>query len=210
MNLDRAFPVHSARISPEGQPNAGDEYRIVSSAPDRLTVESHRSALRRAPPPAGQAVLLESKMPDAIYRLKGRVETVATDNDVVTMEIFPLAPPQRIQRRRDFRINESVPMVLQISAEGTPRTLELQTLDLSAGGVKVRTTVKLDVGDSGDIKLAFPEDAFTLECRVRVARCIPMGGGHFDIGLQFTDPRPSDQDRIVRILMSVLWKKVRL
>jgi c-di-GMP-binding flagellar brake protein YcgR len=211
MNLQRAFPICGVRITSEGG-GAGDEYRITSSSPERLAVECPRSALRHPPPARGRTVLLESRMPDAIYRLRARVEAVEAE-DAVVLRLVPLGALDRVQRRGNFRVAEEYPLKLRIDPpvrDAPAREISLTTSDVSAGGARLRTKKPIEVGSTGNVAISFPEAGYTLNCRARVVRCLPMSGGRFDVGLLFTNLLPGDQDRVVRVLMDAMRRKVRL
>lgn len=208
MKFERAFPVRSVRLIAEEHPHDGDEYGIVSASSQRVVIEAPASHLLDVPPQVGKDILLESKLTEAIYRLRGRVERVFFGN-IITVEIIPTAPPQRIQRRHDFRVVETLPFTLRIDIDGQPKVFELQTLDISAGGVRALLPVPLEPGATGQFEAEFPEDKFTLKCVARVARRT-AAEDRFDTGLNFVDLLPGDHDRIANVLMRLLRKQVRI
>jgi len=209
MSLHSAFPICGVRLSVEGGDVISDEYRVTASESKSLVVECPRAALRYAPPAPGRFVILESQLPDAVYRLRARVDTGAPEETTV-LRLTPAGPVNRIQRRRNFRVSENLPVTLGVSSAGGSRKLELMTADISAGGIRVRTQEAFDPGQQVEITVRFDEYAFALNCCGRVARCRQMGGGHFDVGIQFVEMNPRDQDRVVSILMKIMRNKIKL
>lgn len=112
------------------------------------------------------------------------------DQDVVTLWRLATERVERWQRRRAFRLETVVPVVLRVAG----RSIESATIDLSEGGLRCRVAAELTPahGELVEVDLGLPrEHGGRLEgVPARVVRVDRVGASQAELGLAL---EPADQ-----------------
>lgn len=143
------------------------------------------------------------------------VEYAASDNDVYqyTSPILglsyiptpavrlthPLKSPDltRIQRREYFRVSLDAPV--KLTCERTGETHTAQAVDISGGGLAVRTREPVDIQfrDRVAIDVTLPYTGYRLQVRCQVVRVEEEGRGR-TVSMQFVEIPERVRDQVVR------------
>lgn len=119
-----------------------------------------------------------------------------------------LSPPGRIiavQRREFFRLNQEVEFTFTRSSPGIPqKPVMAHTSDISAGGLRFKTSVPLQLGDLLVLRLLL-EGGQEIECKGKVVRLgylEEQENRTFEIGVEFVALSVEGQDHLVRHLFA--------
>jgi len=131
----------------------------------------------------------------------------------VPVPLFILELPdqtERIQRRNFVRVEAFYPIVFRtVTRDGLSDPKQGHLLDLSGGGLRFQTAVKLQNGDLLDMRLELPME--TIHSSGRVCRVEPIEDtDRYAISVTFNDITERERDRVVRCvfeLQRVMRKK---
>jgi c-di-GMP-binding flagellar brake protein YcgR len=183
---------------------------VVAKPPPRLVVALGSGV---AAPPGlvvGAQVSVSFTTANLFAQAKTSVLRVLPERPV-SVELAPLAQLSASQRRRFFRVPASLLTLLVVS---TARASELGrqdgralTQDVSAGGLRVETTLPLAIGDRVQVTVETPRglrrsQPSTLVCEAEVvhaAEVVRKGRKLCSAGLQFVFASSSEQDRWVKL-----------
>ena len=145
---------------------------------------------------------------DALYEFQSRVISPAS-RDFAYLTIYIPHLIKRKQRRADFRININVPVeVLYFYRNGVPVAAStMDTVDLSAGGVKIETSEEFETGKIYQMIIILPVDNGTEEVYVEaeVVRSEPesvseLGTNKYWTSLKFKDIVESKKQKILKFI----------
>ncbi len=102
------------------------------------------------------------------------------------------------ERRNFFRVMVRMPVrCLAVAADGSATLMMVRSVDLSAGGVKVATGHRLEVGDG--VRLAFDvADGTAFKLEGSVGRSEPLGDGTTRYALEFAPLDRATEQRMFR------------
>jgi len=128
----------------------------------------------------------EDKLPITLFKIQGKI--------------------RRVQRRRFLRI--------KFVSNGTLKTVEneeipFMSFDISAGGMKIGVSRRLEVGTIITVNFRFEDDLFLNNQEARVVREIESeenANGVFYYGIEFFNMPLSLQDRIMRFIFKLELK----
>jgi c-di-GMP-binding flagellar brake protein YcgR len=152
---------------------------------------------------------------DAAYSFLGIVQE-RNKEPFPQLKIRILGPPERIQRRQNFRIK--VPVAIQIKGivnlPGHPQVdlcLSTQTYDLGGSGLAIRSELPIPVGTVLDITIAIDEPP-PLEVLARVVNSelvvTQRKKSLSHVGFSFIGLKEAQQMRLVRYLFRVQIKQM--
>ncbi|MDR9757543.1 MAG: flagellar brake protein [Thermacetogeniaceae bacterium] len=104
---------------------------------------------------------------------------------------------EHLQRRNFLRVQAEIPITFAL-AEGDD-IYHASTLDISGGGVLIKSPVKLQINDQLDMQLTIP-DRGVIDTGGKVVRCEESkgcGGQFFLVGVDFTAINERDRERII-------------
>ncbi len=179
--------------------------RVLTKSPDHLIVTGPElSALTGKP----LAVVLKYSSPLGLHHADAQVEQYLGGETVdffVPNGLFALR-----QARRYVRVPKQMTVMLTVlEAAAAPhlvgeRDAKATTGDLSAGGLRVRSHLPLQVGDAVQVDATFRTEAqtFSLRCRSTVRRVDPPDeAGLPCLGLEYEALGDSDRDRVASFVM---------
>jgi len=119
--------------------------------------------------------------------------------------ITPPVEPVALQRRQHFRVRVAVPFSFVVVREdhGPPLAAKARTLDLSGGGLRFETKLRLTLDAQLEMVLHLGRgERLTVEGRVVWGeRSHLMGPPRYSYGVTFDDLRRQDRDRVVCFLL---------
>ncbi len=95
--------------------------------------------------------------------------------------------------RRSIRHPADIPIEVSVAEEGREQREAMK--DVSYGGLSFRSHVRLRAGTVVAIRIPLLTPPF--ETRARVKWCRKRPGGHYDVGVAFTDPQEAFRTRMV-------------
>lgn len=99
--------------------------------------------------------------------------------------------------RRDFsRVPVPFDVCYRIYGELGETWREISTVNISAGGMRLRSEEPLEVGTQLEIQITLSSAAIPLAVQGSVAWSRSMGAGANEIGVQFTDLTPQQQEQV--------------
>lgn len=130
-----------------------------------------------------------------VYSFKGKVLSKYKEK-IPTMLIEIISPVKKSQRRNFFRLELIIPVQIKriediIYEKGL-------TKDLSGGGVKIHTEMKLELDESIKIEFSLGENSFSLEALVKNIKKSEESG--YEISLEFIDISDIDRNDIIGYL----------
>lgn len=109
----------------------------------------------------------------------------------------------RTQRRNFVRINARIPLEYYLVCENLAERIaghQATTLDISGGGVLIKTDQKLDPGAELEITFGIPGKGKVFAIG-KVIRCCPDSNQQkFRVGIQFTLIEKKDREKIIRYI----------
>ena len=103
------------------------------------------------------------------------------------------------ERRRDCRIECELPVNIQRSSPIKLAAIEAVAVDLSEGGMQVRTTTPISEAALLQAALVWPDHVHVkVKCRVVHASVVPDESPLYRIGLQFVTMGESERSRIIQ------------
>jgi c-di-GMP-binding flagellar brake protein YcgR len=121
---------------------------------------------------------------------------------------------RRVQRREHVRVEVLLPARVALDVEGraAPRPLSGQTLDLSAGGVRLALAEALPVEARVQVMLELPKGA-RVECPGRVVRAGENPRAAADrqhwVGIEFMEIREATRRELNRFIVDVQREQIR-
>lgn len=176
------------------------------AADGRVAVAWPMARRELVPLEPGQMVVLAASNPDdALYSAEMYVEhTLAEEPPRVLLR--PDAAWQRVQRRQDVRMPVLIrPTVAQRQVDGRPQPIHATIVNLSAGGLMLRSEHTLRVADLVDLTFGLSSGGGELHVRVDVRRVEHLQRGThqlWEAGCQFLASSAADRDRIVRFIFA--------
>ena len=105
------------------------------------------------------------------------------------------------ERRRDCRIECALPVNIQHSSPLKLTAIKAVAVDLSEGGMQVRTTTPLPEAALLQATLVLPDHVCVkVKCRVVNASVVPDESPLYRIGLQFVTMGESERSRIIQYI----------
>lgn len=131
--------------------------RVISSAENELMIEAPRNDNGPIPLQKNDLLNISVLKKDAMYEFQSKVISPAT-RDFAYLTIYIPHLIKRKQRRSDFRIAIKMPVeVLYFYRDGVPvAACTMNSVDLSAGGVKIETSEKFKPGEKYQMALILP------------------------------------------------------
>ncbi|MGO0121714.1 flagellar brake protein [Desulfothermobacter acidiphilus] len=123
---------------------------------------------------------------------------------------------KRVQRRRDVRLYETMPVEFAPYREGEePAWQPTLALDLSAGGVRIASPRAYEPGSTLWVRFRLPlrNEELEIATPARVARCEPVvleGKRLYHLGLEFLQLSRSQKDKIFSYVFWRMMEKRRL
>lgn len=118
----------------------------------------------------------------------------------------------RLQRREDFRVRPPATAPLRcVIRDGTTRGLELQVIDISAGGLSVLVAADIDAPAQGAVLIHSRLESASLDpvpCDLEVVSVAAMGDGTRQLGLRFVTPGLDTQRAVQRYVLDT--QRIRL
>lgn len=153
------------------------------------------------------------------YCVKVSVARVLDDRACITAVVTLASTVETMQTRRYFRVPAKLPLIFSVlsakdDAIACAKNVAAVTSDISAGGLRMTTSLALSVGDRIEVSLAFeappsssrerPPSTIELEANVlRVTRGEARRGAPFVVGVDFLYRTERDRDNIVRLLFDL-------
>ena len=196
MRVDERWPTVGQQVTLESPPTAGHAGGTVScevvavSPPDAalLVLGEHKIAL-----PSWTPVIVALRNEQGISPLEGLVVDTWSSGHI-NVRFSPTE--QRRHRRRRL----SLSVELRRPGQSSPSVLSCSTIDVAAGGLRVRANERLDGGEQLFAALSLPEQRPVLAI-VRVVRePKEIGEGRFEVGLQFSTVSDVHRARLVVFL----------
>lgn len=182
--------------------------RIINTEDNELMIAAPRNDHGVIPLQKNDLLNICVLKKDALYEFQSRVISPAS-RDFAYLTIYVPHLIKRKQRRADFRININVPVeVLYFYRDGVPvAACTMNSVDLSAGGVKIETTEELEVGQIYQMVIILPVDNGTEEIYVEaeVVRSEPdpdsvLGTTKYWTSLKFIDILESKKQKILKFI----------
>ncbi len=111
----------------------------------------------------------------------------------------------RNRHRSSLRVSAEFPVYLKGHVH--PRRHTAQVVNLSAGGMLLRTEADLSVNDVLDVNFALPGERELQELVAEVVHCsgVASTNGEHYLGIRFVSPEPAT----VRALRNYVWRRLR-
>jgi len=188
MSLERSQRV-TVRV-----PNVAEMPATVETDDDRAItlVITVRPDPRLAASGGGKAQL-DYTTPTGIHRLSGAVTLDRAQPEVL---VFTREDPGRtIQRRDNVRVEAVVPVTVRVVDE-PDRAGEMTTLNVSGGGVLLKESFPLYVGETVDLAVELEPGSARVEARGRVVRV----AGQAEKGVRIERMSSADEKRLMRFV----------
>jgi hypothetical protein len=104
------------------------------------------------------------------------------------VRLIPLSPAKPAERRARKRYSVQIEAQLQVAET----TLPVKVVNISVGGVGMRTPVAIEEGVQGVLTMTLIGQDTPLVARVEARYCRPLGDALFYIGAAFTDISRTD------------------
>ncbi len=171
-----------------------------------LPIPTHRG--RRVRFTRGQSVRVMVQRDDALYAGVGRVLEVNWQKKVPSLKVEQPGEMKRVQRRSYFRWECSLavrwhPVVQEDDSVGGYGT----TVDISAGGLKLVVSRRLQVGEEYLFCVDLADEQ--IEAEGRVLRGEQRSGSGYTYAVQFTDIEEWERDKITRFIFQKQMKMRR-
>ncbi|MGE5604909.1 MAG: flagellar brake protein [Bacteroidota bacterium] len=138
--------------------------RVINSEENELRIAAPRSDNGPVPLQKNDLLNICVFKKDAMYEFQSKVISPAT-RDFAYLTIYIPHLIKRKQRRADFRITINVPVeVLYFYRDGVPvAACTMNSVDLSAGGVKIETSEEFKAGEKYQMAIVLPSGNETEE-----------------------------------------------
>jgi c-di-GMP-binding flagellar brake protein YcgR len=170
---------------------------------DRLVVSWPMEHLRLYPLRAGQIIVVELARPDdALYSIEVVLESASTE-EPPSLTLRCMGEWQRVQRRQTHRfpIEMHASEAMRFAADGDRVGFDAVILDLSTGGMRVRSGSELTPGDELDLVFGTPSGGAQLRLRVHVLR-VSKDGRRWEAGCQFVESSQHEREQIVQFILA--------
>ncbi|WP_457622922.1 flagellar brake protein [Persephonella sp.] len=152
---------------------------------------------------------------DGIYTIEGEIVDMIREDDKYILKIPHVFKMDRVQRRREFRINVQFPVTLIVKEGENELSINAEAVDISSEGLRacipeeLHQNYKINIGK--DIKVDFQLDnrSFSFES---IVKNINREQGRVCYGLHFMNMESKDKEAIVSYIIKVeqeLVKKYR-
>lgn len=156
------------------------------------------------PLPDGEEIDIMYFEASAFFSFRARTRERIKRGDLYFLRMQQLSEPIRTQRRTDFRLPVILMGHINKAMEDRPgsvKHLPARTVDVSGGGVALRTGMSYDVNEKTEVRLPLGKDGATLTIPVVVRRCSRMQDSEQEwrylVGLQFLFKTPAEKESIV-------------
>ena len=125
--------------------------------------------------------------------------------------LLRLAPPERVervQRREWVRLDVRLPVRLERPGN-PPEVLEVRTLDISGGGLRLLSPRPLRPGELVRLQIAFP-GGWEVRATGRVVRAEAVEREQHEAGVEFVEIDPRLQDRIAGFILAEQARRRRV
>ena len=153
--VEKAFPPCKARVLASDTDNAGNLFSVTHASKGRVHLSAKSDEITLPVPAKGDTVYIESLLPQAVFRMPGRVAECMR-SDAVTLIVEQAGDIQRLQRRQYFRLETELPIELTVQLAGKTIHLKIATQDVSAGGFSLALPAPIPLKHEVDAKLHFP------------------------------------------------------
>lgn len=189
---------------PEGSRRFQAQLERHDRADGRLTVAWPMARLRFLPVQAGQVVRVEvARAGDALYTAEAEVLEAATEQRP-RLTLQPTAAWQRVQRRRDVRLPVSIraSRAERLGQAGERSPILATILDISVGGVLVRSEQALQVGDQLELTFSLTGGGAPLRLRAETlgVRRPDVGRARWEASCQFRETPLPARERIAQFI----------
>lgn len=209
MSLAETFPVNS-HIELRAESDSSQRFypsRVEDVDESELLVAAplyRRSVIRFG---VGSRITIFHKRPEGLYAAVGRVKAEGMRPTPLILLSVP-EKPQRFERRQYVRIPvlvSPVEITIQGDEDGKTRAITGTMIDLSGGGMGIRTAAKVAMNTVGIAGFTMP-GVGQFRVPVEVVRVIDEGLGYSArslLGCRFGKMSNLDRERVVRFL----WKE---
>jgi c-di-GMP-binding flagellar brake protein YcgR len=169
----------------------------------RLVVAWPVEHLRLYPLRAGQMIVVEvTRADDALYSIETVLESASTE-EPPSLALRCSGDWQRVQRRQTHRfpVEMRASEAMRFAADGDRLAFQAEILDLSTGGMRVRSGTELTAGDELDLVFGTPSGGAQLRLRVNVLRVSKMDG-NWEAGCQFVESSQHERGQIVQFILA--------
>lgn len=182
--------------------------RIINSEDNELMIAAPRNEFGVIPLQKNDLLNICVLKKDALYEFQSRIISPAS-HDFAYLTIYIPHLIKRKQRRADVRININVPVeVLYFYRNGHPvAACTMDSVDLSAGGVKIETFEKFKTGQIYQMVIVLPLDNGNEEIYVEaeVVRSEPdpdsgLGATKYWTSFKFKDIVESKKQKILKFI----------
>lgn len=141
--------------------------RIINCTENELMITAPRNEQGMIPLQKNDLFNVCVLKKDAVYEFQSKLISPAS-RDFPYLTIYVPHLVKRKQRRADFRVTINVPVeVLYFYRDGVPvAACTMNSVDLSAGGVKIETSEKFKVGEEYQMVIVLPVESGTEEIYV--------------------------------------------
>ncbi|WP_297517575.1 PilZ domain-containing protein [uncultured Clostridium sp.] len=140
-----------------------------------------------------------------VYELSSRVLGRGKDGNVKVYELGEAYEVKKIQRRDYVRVN--ITRVIKCESENS--NFDALLLDLSGGGVRLKSSKELKVGD--EIIVSIRNNEKIVKAKGKVIRIEDSTNSKFNvIGVQFVDIHNKEREAIIKIVFEIMRKQMEL
>jgi len=191
-------PVNLRVSTADGVHALHTEVHRVDLQSGRVAVGWPMANRRLFPITAGQVLMVEFSPGDALYRREVLVES-ATTEEPPTLVLLPISDWQRLQRRQAARYSVELrpTTAARLLPTGEAQPFEATMRDVSTSGIRLATTVDLQIGDVIELSFGTPSGGAELWLRVSVVRTAGS-----EVGCQFLEPSAAERERIVQFIFA--------
>lgn len=199
-DLATAFPMCEVKVFRPAAEHEAEVYWVTRAGGSRLNLETLAARLRHTPPQREEVVFVQSVMPDAVYRLHGRIAARLV-GQYVSLIVEQQGELERIERRSGFRMPVRMEARVTFGADEAAESLNLVTDDVNTRGIRAISPRPLSVGRAVKVALRLRDEQPEVTCSASVVRCRPVGKDQYDLGLCFLNLSAEDADLVVDALM---------
>lgn len=208
VGIDRIKPGMPLRIEVSSIPGfTGGEFKskVEDIVGNSLKVAMPSLKGRLVPLPVGITVRISAIDKKSLYVFYGTVFRNEEEGNIPITVFNIRGKIRRVQRRRFLRIQFVSRGTLKIS--GAEEDVPFMSLDVSAGGMKIATTAKLEVGIIVNVDFKFEEGLELKKQEATVLREIRTESEDFHTyGIAFFNMPLSMQDRIMKFVFKLELK----
>jgi c-di-GMP-binding flagellar brake protein YcgR len=177
--------------------------RVEDSQGDKLIVALPVESSELVRAGIGFNLGIIKKSETGVFISKAQVAAKALE-PVPLLTLRPQGQWERLQRRRDVRLQITLsPLEVIVFENGRERPVEAKILDISAGGLLIRSKERIHTFTRFKIKFELPGTPPPVEAEAEVVRVTSSevnGWEHFNMGTRFVNLSPREKDRIVKFI----------